>query len=245
MSRWTRPRPREWERASVTAMRVPSCCDRADVLERSVLRRSLLSALFSLVLAAACGRVEEPRAGADTPRPNAPASTGPSRPNAAPSASSTSTPARCIAPWSDTPAPAARAASRCPTSSEPAPKLPNAAVTFTDAPNQPTVTVEVAETSSTRSRGLMYRTELEQDRGMLFSWDAEEPRTFWMHNTCVPLDMLFIAADATIVGILEQVPTLNDESRGVACPAAHVLELNAGWSRSHGVRPGQKLGIAR
>jgi uncharacterized membrane protein (UPF0127 family) len=91
----------------------------------------------------------------------------------------------------------------------------------------------------------MYRTELGQDSGMLFSWQDEAPRSFWMHNTCIPLDMLFIAADSTIVGILEQVPTLDEDSRSVGCPAAHVLELNAGWSRAHGVRPGQKIRIAR
>ncbi|HYP89511.1 MAG TPA: hypothetical protein VEQ59_15190 [Polyangiaceae bacterium] len=46
-----------------------------------------------------------------------------------------------------------------------------------------------------------------------------------------------------IAGILEQVPTLNDEPRSVGCPAAHVLELNAGWARAHGVAPGMKLKI--
>jgi uncharacterized protein len=78
---------------------------------------------------------------------------------------------------------------------------------------------------------------------MLFSWTAESARTFWMHNTCIPLDMLFIAADGFITGILEQVPTLNDDPRGVPCPAAHVLELNAGWTRAHGVRAGMRAVI--
>jgi uncharacterized membrane protein (UPF0127 family) len=91
----------------------------------------------------------------------------------------------------------------------------------------------------------MYRTELEQDHGMLFSWNDEQPRSFWMHNTCIPLDMLFVAADSTIVGILEQLPTLNDEARSVTCPAAYVLELNAGWSRAHGIRPGQRIRVSR
>jgi uncharacterized membrane protein (UPF0127 family) len=79
------------------------------------------------------------------------------------------------------------------------------------------------------------------DAGMLFSWDDEQVRSFWMHNTCIPLDMLFIDADANIVGILEQVPTLNERSRMVPCPAAHVLELNAGWARAHGIEPGQRV----
>jgi len=85
----------------------------------------------------------------------------------------------------------------------------------------------------------MYRTKLPDAQGMLFSWGGvEQPRTFWMHNTCIPLDMMFIARDGTITGILEQVPTLNDEPRGVPCPAAYVLEVNAGWSRAHGIQSG-------
>jgi uncharacterized protein len=89
----------------------------------------------------------------------------------------------------------------------------------------------------------MFRTKLDADAGMLFSWNKEQPRSFWMLNTCIPLDMLFIAADGTIVGILEQVPTLNTQPRGVPCAAAHVLEVNAGWTRLHGVAPGQKVDI--
>jgi uncharacterized membrane protein (UPF0127 family) len=64
-----------------------------------------------------------------------------------------------------------------------------------------------------------------------------------MQNTCLPLDMLFIAGDGTIVGILEQVPTLNTLPRGVRCESRHVLELNAGWVRAHGVEPGQRVDI--
>jgi uncharacterized membrane protein (UPF0127 family) len=89
----------------------------------------------------------------------------------------------------------------------------------------------------------MYRTTLPADDGMLFSWDQEQPRSFWMQNTCIPLDMLFIAGDGTIVGILEQVPTLNTLPRGVPCAAQHVLEVNAGWTRMHGVKPGQRIDI--
>lgn len=76
---------------------------------------------------------------------------------------------------------------------------------------------------------------------MLFSWPLEEQRTFWMRNTCIPLDMLFIAADGTILGILEQVPVMNDGPRTVPCPAAHVLEVNAGWCRKRAVRAGMRV----
>ena len=89
----------------------------------------------------------------------------------------------------------------------------------------------------------MYRTRLGAQQGMLFSWPDERIRSFWMRNTCLPLDMLFVAQDGTIVGILEQIPPLSEQSRSVPCPAAHVIEVNAGWSRQNGIKPGQKVQI--
>jgi uncharacterized membrane protein (UPF0127 family) len=82
---------------------------------------------------------------------------------------------------------------------------------------------------------------MDEDRGMLFFLGRREEHTFWMHNTCIPLDMLFIDHDGTIVGILEDVPTLNDDPRTVGRDSTHVLEVNAGWCRRHGVRVGQRL----
>lgn len=78
---------------------------------------------------------------------------------------------------------------------------------------------------------------------MLFTWSDERPRSFWMKNTCIPLDMMFIDRENVIVGILEQVPTLNTEPRRIPCPAARVLEVNAGFARRHGVRPGQHIEV--
>lgn len=118
-------------------------------------------------------------------------------------------------------------------------------LTFADAPGAPRVNVEHAQTNPERSHGLMYRTDLPQDEGMLFSWTNEAIRRFWMQNTCLPLDMLFINADNVIVGILEQVPVLNEASRTVPCPAQYVLEMNAGWSRRNGVVAGQHVLIDR
>jgi uncharacterized membrane protein (UPF0127 family) len=150
---------------------------------------------------------------------------------------------RCIVARVAPPPPVAAAAVQCPSDPDRAPGLSIGHVRFTDAPSTPSVSVELARTDAARTRGLMYRTHLPEDQGMLFSWGSEEPRSFWMRNTCIPLDMLFIAADGTIVGILEQVPTLNTLPRGVPCPAQHVLELNAGWSRQHGVEPGQRVAL--
>ena len=75
-------------------------------------------------------------------------------------------------------------------------------------------------------------------------WFAEkENHSFWMHNTCIPLDMLYLDDDGLIVGIEENTPTISDDTFEVGCASRYVLELNAGWTRAHGVTAGQKVKI--
>jgi uncharacterized membrane protein (UPF0127 family) len=141
------------------------------------------------------------------------------------------------------PAPTSAApAKHCPTAPTVAVPLRHGTVKFLGG-QQPSIDVELAVSAEDQQRGLMYRTELQPEAGMLFSWSNETIHTFWMHNTCLPLDMLFITADGTIAGILEQVPVLNDEPRSIPCPSAHVLEVNAGYCRKHGIAPGQRVRI--
>jgi uncharacterized membrane protein (UPF0127 family) len=121
--------------------------------------------------------------------------------------------------------------------------LPRGWVSFAEAPGAPRVAVEIAATEASRERGLMYRTKMPDDQGMIFDFDDSARRSFWMRNTCIPLDMLFIDADGAIAGVLEQVPPLDESPRGVPCAVSHVLELNAGWTRAHGIRPGQHVRI--
>jgi uncharacterized membrane protein (UPF0127 family) len=112
-------------------------------------------------------------------------------------------------------------------------------VQFPEATNGPaTVAVELARTPADSERGLMYRTSMEPDHGMLFDLGVHGVHTFWMHDTCIPLDMLFIDDDGLVVGVLENVPPMNDDHRSVPCPSSHVLETNAGWARRVGVRAG-------
>jgi uncharacterized membrane protein (UPF0127 family) len=140
-------------------------------------------------------------------------------------------------------APVASPARECPDDPQGRFDLQTVEVTFVDAPGQPRVLAEHAQRHDQRSRGLMYRTEMPEDGGMLFSWDRDAPRSFWMKNTCLPLDMLFIDGSGFIVDVLEQVPTLNLSSRRGGCPAQRVLEVHAGWTRAHGIVPGQRVEI--
>jgi uncharacterized membrane protein (UPF0127 family) len=154
--------------------------------------------------------------------------------------------ARCLWPMLSLAPPQATRAARCPPDDllRP-PSLPHGRVVFADAPGRPRVEIELAVEPADQTRGLMFRKDLAPNAGMLFWGEQETVRRFWMHNTCIPLDMLFVAKDLVIVGILEQVPVMSDESRGVPCASAHVLEVNAGWARDHGVRPGQRVIIER
>jgi uncharacterized membrane protein (UPF0127 family) len=106
-----------------------------------------------------------------------------------------------------------------------------------------TVQAEVAVSPKETERGLMYRRSMAEDRGMLFDLRTRSDHEFWMHNTCIPLDLLYVDADGLIVGIVENAPTLDDSPRSVHCPSRYVLEVNAGWSRRHGVKAGQQMSI--
>jgi uncharacterized protein len=212
------------------------------------------TAVAWVLLGCACNRTEEPAA-PTTPESasGAPAATAggaasstpvvtPQAPVATAVGGANAASPTCTVPLG-APAPVAPKAAQCPKDPTGNLKLPLGKIIFSDAPGAPQVEVELARDDASRERGLMYRTSMPQGHGMLFSWQDERVRNFWMHNTCIPLDMLYVTKDGLIAGILEQVPTMNDAPRGIKCPVAHVLELNAGWARAHGIAPGMKLKI--
>jgi uncharacterized protein len=96
-------------------------------------------------------------------------------------------------------------------------------------------TVEVARTPEEQARGLMYRTALAPDRGMLFPYDPPRYASFWMRNTLIPLDMLFVRADGTIDRIAEN--TLPEDETPIASggQVAAVLELAGGSAARLGI----------
>ncbi len=131
----------------------------------------------------------------------------------------------------------------CPSDPEPsATPLPVATLRILDADSAPvTVEAEIAKGEHDTTRGLMYRTSMPETHGMLFELERAD-HAFWMHNTCISLDLVYIEA-GQIVGIIDSAPVLNDEPRTVSKLSSQVLELNAGFCKRHGVRVGQHVAL--
>lgn len=102
-------------------------------------------------------------------------------------------------------------------------------------------TVEVVDTAETRARGLMYRQELGPDAGMLFDFLEERSVSFWMRNTFIPLDMLFIASDGTIRNIHINARPHDPTSIPSDGPVQFVLEIPGGRSKELGILAGDKV----
>jgi len=120
-----------------------------------------------------------------------------------------------------------------------APPLPVAHVRLQDAfGGVHRVEVEVAATPQSRQRGLMWRTELADGKGMLFLFPRQEVQGFWMRNTLIPLDMLFITSDLRVAGIVSRAVPRTLDSRSVGVPSQYVLEVPGGWAEKVGVRKG-------
>ena len=122
------------------------------------------------------------------------------------------------------------------------PKLPHARVTLVDAyGGKHPVDAEVAYTRDQRTRGLMWRTELAEGTGMLFIFQGDQWLSFWMKNTLIPLDMIFIRSDLTIVGIVEKAEPKTLSARAPDEQSMYVLEVPSGWSEKIGLRKGLKV----
>lgn len=93
------------------------------------------------------------------------------------------------------------------------------------------IDIELAITNQERNQGLMYRSSMKENQGMLFIFEDAKPQSFWMKNTRIPLDIIYIGADSTVLNIAKNVPPMTQEgipqSNG---PAKFVLEINGGMS---------------
>jgi uncharacterized membrane protein (UPF0127 family) len=102
-------------------------------------------------------------------------------------------------------------------------------------------TVEIADTSEARARGLMFRERLPDRHGMLFDFHREEPVAFWMRNTLIPLDMLFIDGSGRIVKIHANAVPLSAETIPSGRPVLAVLEIAGGTSAELGIAVGDRV----
>lgn len=98
--------------------------------------------------------------------------------------------------------------------------------------------VELARTQEERGRGLMYRKTLKQDRGMFFIFSSSTIQSFWMKNTLIPLDLIFIDENLKVVGIVEDAQPHDLSGQHIKSPSRYVLEVNSGEAARHGIVPG-------
>lgn len=101
--------------------------------------------------------------------------------------------------------------------------------------------VEMAQTSEERAKGLMFRESMPENHGMLFVFEEDAPRSFWMKNTLIPLDMIFIDGNMTVVDVKNAVPCKEDPCSTYSAHGTYVLEINAGLAEKYGIKAGSRM----
>jgi uncharacterized membrane protein (UPF0127 family) len=101
--------------------------------------------------------------------------------------------------------------------------------------------VELALTPEEQARGLMFREELARMAGMLFVYDRVQPLAFWMRNTLIPLDMIFLDETGTVIDVHAEAIPLDETPIRSDAPGLAVLEINGGMAKRLGIGPGDEL----
>lgn len=114
-------------------------------------------------------------------------------------------------------------------------------LTLVTSAGERVIEIEVAETMSEKSLGLMYRTNVPEGHGMLFPYDGPQEISMWMKNTLIPLDMVFIRADGTVHRIEVRTEPLSERVIGSNGPVTAVLELAGGAAERLGLKPNDKV----
>jgi uncharacterized membrane protein (UPF0127 family) len=114
-------------------------------------------------------------------------------------------------------------------------------LTIRSASGEHRFVAEVAATPEQQERGLMFRRELGPDRGMIFPYDPPQVVGFWMKNTLIPLDMLFVDGQGRIVSLHERAVPGSLETIGSGAPVRAVVELNGGTVARLGIKPGDRV----
>jgi uncharacterized membrane protein (UPF0127 family) len=119
--------------------------------------------------------------------------------------------------------------------------LPVETITIDTKTGPHSFTVEVAADEESREKGLMYRTAMAPDAGMLFDFKTPQLVSFWMENTVLPLDMLFVRANGTVARIKANATPYSRENIPSGEPVQLVIELNAGRAAALGITEGAKV----
>lgn len=120
-------------------------------------------------------------------------------------------------------------------------QLPTGTVNVDTGDSTHIFNVEIAQTPEAISEGLMFRTELAPDAGMLFDFGGERQASMWMKNTLIPLDMLFVDGSGTVVSIARNAAPGSLRSLGPGIPVRGVLEIPGGRAKALGIEPGDKV----
>ena len=107
------------------------------------------------------------------------------------------------------------------------------------------IDIEIADDDVQTTQGLMYRRSMKQNRGMLFIFPDEVERSFWMKNTLLSLDIMYLSANKEIVSISENAPPKSEESIGSEVPAKYVVEVNAGFVTQYQIKVGDRMTFTR
>ena len=118
---------------------------------------------------------------------------------------------------------------------------PRIEISSPDGHNRATVKVEIADDTSKREIGLMYRKEMDEYSGMVFVFGSPSHQEFWMKNTLIPLDMIFADRTGRIIGIFRNAAPMTETVDSVPGDSQYVLEVNGGFCARHGVTPGDTL----
>jgi uncharacterized membrane protein (UPF0127 family) len=119
--------------------------------------------------------------------------------------------------------------------------LPQSPLSITSGDKSHRFTVELADDDTERGIGLMHRGQMAADHGMLFDFETPRRVAFWMRNTFIPLDMLFLKSDGEVVSIIEDVRPHSEDTVGPSRPVRAVLELNAGMAKKLGLKVGDMV----
>ncbi len=116
-------------------------------------------------------------------------------------------------------------------------------LTLVDSSGRPLhkIDVEFAETPAERQQGLMQRRSMDYGKGMLFLFDEPSTRGMWMKNTPMPLDILFLAPDSTVINIAKRTRPFSETSIEPDAPKRFVLEVRAGFADRFNIRPGTRV----